>query len=115
MGNIIKCEITEEGRQCSQCWVFKIWDCFHRSTQAKLWHASLCKACCLVYKKTWIYKRESIENKIKWQMFSSKKPEKIVERMTGNHPVIEQKPYWDDSDMIEFGTNPHNALYSYIK
>ena len=48
-------------------------------------------------------------------MFSSKKPEKIVERMTGNHPIIEQKPYWDDSDMIEFGTNPHKVLFLYIK
>ena len=35
--------------------------------------------------------------------------------MITTHQYIEQKNYWDDSDMIEIGTNPIPALYNHIK
>lgn len=115
MGNIMKYIITEEWRECSQCHVFKIWDCYHKSKTAKLWHCSSCISCCYVYKKSWVMTRESIENKIEWQRHRNKKHERVVEKMTTSHQYAEDKPYWDTSDMIEPWTKPHKALFLYIK
>lgn len=54
----------------------------------------------------------------KWDWYkSSNKFKKYVARPPDPYieVITKQWNYWDDSDMIEFGTNPHKALYSYIK
>lgn len=37
--------ITEEGRECSRCGVFKTWDHYHNCKSRATGHASACKAC----------------------------------------------------------------------
>lgn len=37
--------ITKYGRQCSICWIEKIWACFDIHKNDNTWHRSACKLC----------------------------------------------------------------------
>jgi len=115
MGRILTCKINDDGRECSKCRKFKIWDMFYKNKCKELWYSSTCIRCCSEIKSKWTFEREATENRMEWQRHSSKKYEKKVDKMTTSHQYLEEKPYWDISDMVEIGTNPIPALFNYIK
>lgn len=115
MGRISTCKKNDEWRECWRCGVYKIWDMFYKNKIKKFWYSSTCIRCCSEIKSKWTFEREATENRIEWQRHSNKKPERIVDKMTTSHPIIEQKPYWDTTDTIEIWTNPISALYNHIK
>jgi len=105
--------INDEWRECSRCGVFKIWDMFYKNICKNRWYSSTCIPCYSQINSKWTFERQATENRMEWQTY--RKPDRIVDKMTTAHKYVEDKPYWDTSDMIEIWTKPISALYNHIK
>jgi len=108
------CLINEEGRECSKCNQFKIWDCFAKNRQSDIGYSSSCKAC--------NYKDKQVSESKKYNLTicnRSKHPEVKKELMTGRHPEPPKGNYWEDTKkfwkIVTIWYNPHLFVLTKIK
>lgn len=123
----------ENGRVCSKCNEYKIWDCYYKHSWNRTWHISCCKKCqsltIEISRRRKEYKYvdkdlldiekdyKSKENKILGQMKRVKPPEKEIEKETRSWSEVDKvpKPYWNDKTAIRSWENPHPFISTKIK
>lgn len=108
--NMGKFLMDDEGRVCSLCNTFKIWDCFPLSKASKVWHWSSCNAC---NSDRRVELRKTKENYIEWATKRVHKYETIW-ILTTKHEVKVEVPYYDTSDLVEIWTAYHPIVKTKI-
>ncbi len=109
--------ITKYGRQCSICWIEKIWDCFDINKNDNTWHRSACKLC-----------RSSTNSD--YRESTGKKNRSVIKHLeernlkTDSHEVeytklktkqqIEYELSWMEW-AVEIWTNPISSIYNHMK
>lgn len=102
-----KFTINKEWRECSQCNIFKIWDCFNKN---KRWYRSACKLCISSTNSSY---RESTGKKNRSVIKHNEERGLKTDRWE-YPPDTEYEKQWKQW-AIEIGTNPIKTLYSLIK
>ena len=123
----------ENGRVCSKCNEYKIWDCYYKHSWNRTWHISCCKKCqsltieISMRRKEYKYADKDLldiekdykskENKILGQMKRVKQPEKEIEKETRSwkdvYPEKKQKKW--EWEIVEFWMRPVEFFKNYIK
>lgn len=100
--------IDEEGRECSRCWVYKIWDCFNKNKQSAIWYHSACKLC--TYKdKTVTENKPKTQNRTNYEIEKEPLPTQSWkdDTRTAKHDIV--VPNW--FEFVQVGMNPCNSFY----
>ena len=102
-----KTHVDSDGRICTKCTKYKLWNDFSISRKSKYWHVAICRLCVSI-NKIEIYMPK---NNRKWVATPSKIKywERKLNEVSWDN--VEEKPYYDTSDIVQVWMSPFKTFF----